>query len=592
MISLVLATTLGVLCLGPEADEAAECQHTVEVQLAAIPGVTVRGAAALGSELGRPVTLSVPSSARGKKGWSQAQALLKKAVDAYYDGRAAAAWTELEKIDALGPLDESWWPVEEQIGLRLWRATILLALDDTVRAQAETRAALTLDPQLNVDLAVYPPAVKTTAEAARKRLRNVDVVVEGLPDDAVVTVDGRALGTSFSVPAGRHHLAVQALGRRPVETWFEVAADRALPMYLPVLLDASAEEHLRQVMSGGKATEAATEVLTGLNRRAKTDGLAVLWADGSRARAIVWLDDQMQISPISPLLDAADWVEATLAETLSSPAEESSETASATGAQTGQPPPQTVVATPAKRKSWDVRATAAVGPAILNYSIQDSTGERYAAELAGASIRAQVDGHWKIVTGLLSWHHTSFGRSTINVTDDTGTPVQSLQGGGLTVLCSRVGARYVFGDDGFRVGGGVGWTAAAYKGDDAYTGSQALGVQPSWHLSGAGVFVQAALPFRIRQVRMETELGSQLVIQPTFWVDGDLLGSPADTSQGDVWLRAGGEMSRWYAGLRGQLSLFGSTFTGIASVPIDPPITDGALGTVQGSLAFELRRAF
>lgn len=84
----------------------------------------------------------------------------------YYEDQMPTALDVLGEIKGLLETLPDAKP-NERAGVQLWRAAVYVALGDQTRARAEATAALSYDPTLVVDLAVFPPSVKTLVDSIR-----------------------------------------------------------------------------------------------------------------------------------------------------------------------------------------------------------------------------------------------------------------------------------------------------------------------------------------------------------------------------------------------------------------------------------------
>ena len=265
---------VGVIAVGADAAAAGELQRELELRLAAAPRVTLRGGNDLAPVIGRSGLATAAAGPDAQKLRDGAD-LLQKASDAYYEDRAAFA---LDRLGALGALHERAgnFPVAEHVRLLLWRTAVFLALKDEPQAEAEALAALTLSPELKVDLNEFRPSVKEMVDKVRGRgLRMVTVVVNGLPAGATLRLDDRAVTPRFQAPTGKHRLVASAAGRRDVGRTFDAAGDLSIPMTLPIALDPSLDAALSGIVWRGQPSTQDVPLLAGLATRLGVDWLVV-----------------------------------------------------------------------------------------------------------------------------------------------------------------------------------------------------------------------------------------------------------------------------------------------------------------------------
>lgn len=290
MMILVAAASAGVLCVGTHADTVGRTQSAIERRIESVPGMEIKGAAQLAPILGTSASADPPGWRRDR-GRIASRELLARARHAHSEGRAAEALARLKEIEAIQPASTSWWPVSEQVQLRLWRATVLQTLGDSKRARAEARAALALQPDLDVDFAEFPREVGAlVADVRETGLRGVHVVLHDLPPEARIEVDGRSEQSRFDVLAGRHQLVVRADHYEPYESWFEATEDVALSVRMSVKVPPATDELVQAVVAQGTVQEKDAAGIGALFEQASVDMLVLCVARGGKRqdlRAVV-----------------------------------------------------------------------------------------------------------------------------------------------------------------------------------------------------------------------------------------------------------------------------------------------------------------
>ena len=239
-VTVSLLPRVGVLTIGDDS-LAGPLQKDLERVFAASPDLKLRTGSEMASRLVVPrVVVSAPVGP-DPAAKAEATQLLEEAKGAYYDDASAKALDRLAKLESLQERSGG-FPALQRIEMRLWRVAVFLALKDEQQASDEGLAALSIDPELRIDLKELPPSVNDEVEKVRStRLKIFSVNVSGLPPVADVNVDGRSVPSRFRAAAGHHRITVNSPGRREVVREVDVARDVSVSIPLPLAVPAEAD---------------------------------------------------------------------------------------------------------------------------------------------------------------------------------------------------------------------------------------------------------------------------------------------------------------------------------------------------------------
>lgn len=523
---------VGVIAVGADAAAAGELQRELELRLAAAPRVTLHGGNDLAPAIGRAGT-ATPASGPDAQKMREAADLLQKASDAYYEDRAAFA---LDRLGALAALHERTgnFPVGERVRLLLWRTAVFLALKDEPQAETEALAALTLNPELKVDLNEFRPSVKEIVEKVRGRgLRMVTVVVNGLSAGATLRLDDRAVSPRFQAPIGKHRLVASAMGRRDVGRTFDAAGDLSIPMTLPIALEPALETTLSGIVWRGQPSSQDAPILTGLATRLGVDWLVVAATrtDPASESRVVLISLAGGSSFASPQLAIgsgtnaalATWTDSRLASDLTgaiaavavatpspvstaTPAPTATPVAVAVAIATPRPRPAPTAAPrvpPARRRAAsgeNVVLGARGGVLWLDRTRTISGGgESFTTEFGGVGPRITADASRGMFFGEVEAAFLSYGISTLDVKLPDGSKT-TVSGGSSLVARLGGGWRHAFGDgdwDGSTVvRAGLGLVRETHSAEDVKDSSnQPLRLLTSYDRNGLELRVDGRLPF-------------------------------------------------------------------------------------------------
>ncbi len=216
---LVLAgTNVAVLCASPET-QGGSCgpiQVKVETELSDA-GFAVKPAHEYGKDWTAP---------EAKKDGENAKTALDEAVKAFYEGRLDAAKQKLDQAAQLYATAKN--PVvADVVKLHLWRVTVSLATNEPPgNALLHLSEALTLDPGLTVDTAVFSSALKDYVDSVKgaSGLPEETLTLDVRTPNAKVRIDDRDLA-SAKIPKGKHYLTATAPGHRPFTRVFNTKTD-------------------------------------------------------------------------------------------------------------------------------------------------------------------------------------------------------------------------------------------------------------------------------------------------------------------------------------------------------------------------------
>lgn len=527
LFGLLLATPprAGVIVVGNDAATTGSLQRALEMRLESVPQLSVRGGAAAAAAIGAktpPAAMDPVASRRGAE-------LLDAASRAYYEDRLVDALDGLAAVAA--HYDRTpFVPTADRVKLLLWRTAVLLALQDQNKAEAEARAALVLQPQLQVDTRIFRPSLGKLVDEIRARgLPTAKVLLDGLPagaeariDDRLV-VDGRA-----TIPVGKHRLLVRGPGFTDLERVFEIASDSVLPACPPVALDPMLGARLLAMVPRG---ESDLRVFEKLAERLDVDTLVLAAArtePASESRAVVWTrtGGPPAASPVFPAwadgqTQLAEWVAQRLiaaagtgtsasstvvpvttpplATTTPRPVATATPVAVAVATpRPGRTPAPPAVGRPPRRTARSAAALTAEGGIAIASRARDvkGGGAGYASSFVGAGPRVAAGFGYGALAGELEISHVSYAFSRLNVNLPSAERT-TVDGGSTTFARLAGGRRIALGGDpegGISVLPSLGLFFESHQGNDLKEDGAKLGVFPSQQRLGVDLRVDGRVP--------------------------------------------------------------------------------------------------
>lgn len=427
---------VGVIAVGDDPGAAGELQRTIELRLSASRKLDLIDAAQIGATL--PPAPPRPAGARPVDPALQKEAigLLQQATDAYYQDRAALA---LERLATLATLQDRTqaFPVSERVRILLWRTAVYLALKDTAQAEIEALAALTLNPELKVDLTEFRPSVKEAVDRVRARgLRTVTILVSGLPPGATLELDDRVVSVPFKATPGRHRISASAPGRREVIRVFEVTSDVSVPMYLPFATDAATHAALKALATSSSPTRSERKIADEIASKLKLDWIVVAAAAGeARAVALAHPGSGVHVSPPSTAGNVAAWLEQHL-----TAVDAVAAVPTPRPARTPRPPKP-----PRPEGSAALAIDAAGGLAwtARDRALEAKGGAGFETSFGGVGPRVVVDASYGSPFAQLEAAWVNYGISTLDVTLPDGSDA-SVDGGTTVIARLHAGWRHSF----------------------------------------------------------------------------------------------------------------------------------------------------
>lgn len=409
---------VGVLVLGPDDAGPGDLQRVLELRLNALPDVAAIGATEVAAKASRAVEPPDPVAAIAK----EAEAILAEVQEAYYTNQSVKA---LDRLAALKSLYDRAGTLEarRRAEFLLWRTAVLLLLGDDANAEIEATEALTLKPDLEVDLTVFKPSVAKEVKRIRARLgKAVKVSFLDAPAGARVRLDETRLETlpAGAAPAlfvfpGKHTVEVSAPGRRTWRRDVNVKGDVALRPSLAVALDATLADSLSATIWSGSMEGSAGRELT---RLVPELGLDWLLAVATRTEPNAEVRGMLvSLSPRADLYSKvfslsvapaaiADWAESTMR----APREGSSEGGSTQQPGVTPPPPGATPApspVPAPRKGSGRTRSRLFAPAdepgpyvVLSGGVQLPQESNYSEERALPGAAGMVVAGYRAPLGL------------------------------------------------------------------------------------------------------------------------------------------------------------------------------------------------
>lgn len=541
-------TRVVVLCLHDDPGAAAEAQQRFEALIGVAPQIVLL-----------PAVLA-PESFQIDTERAEVEALLVKVRDAYWaDDRSFAeasladAATRIDKMGAFTAFDRS--------QITLWQIALLAKHDET-SADAEASKLLRLAPNIQVDLAVFPPSVEKRIERIRNSLpRPVSINITGLREGARAWIDGRPADPKWEVLPGSHRLHVEAAGFRTRDEVFTASGDRSVSAALAPALPPRLASALVSFARGGDLGQVDRQDAWGLVFRSKADALIVFARDGAGLRARVFRAAPDAPSGIVGLnspgeRSLTEWVVRSIA----------------------QPPraATAVPSTPSSPKTDFAGGVVRTGLSALNrtWRLKSADGN-FKAAFAGAGVSLTAEARRKSAVGLASASFVDFGsrRRTFELRD--GAPASAVGGTGVSLRFGG-GARLARGKGSASPSltatlGGAFDRRAAARIEDAVGD---LELMPSWQRFGVEIGGQGELPLMIRGFPVALRVkGSAMPWGDWRTVPERSLGSP-HTYSGFAWGAASsvGLPHRWTMGVEYSGALDTFTFTGTGSAPVEPTL--------------------
>ena len=568
---------VGVVVVGDDPGAAGDLQRTIELRLSANKRLELVGAAELGAAL--PAAPPRPAGTRPIDPMLQKEAagLLQEATDAYYQDRAAVALDRLGALQALQERTQA-FPTTERVRILLWRTAVFLALKDDTQAETEALAALTLMPDVKVDLNEFRPSVKDAVERVRARgFRTVTVVVSGRPAGGTLELDDRAVAAPFKASAGKHRLTARAPGRRDVVRTFDASSDISLSMVLPFAMDPATEAAFAALAANTDPTKEQRQAAEQVASRLKLDWIVVASA-GTDARAIALSSKTHQSAPPSSPANVAAWID----ERLSGG---SVAVATPRTVATPMPTPRAVATSRPVRPPGSTALALAAGGGIAwttrSRSLEGKDGGGFDTSFAGVGPRVTVDASYGSPFAHVAAAWINYGISTLDVTLPDGTS-KSVTGGTTTIARLHAGWRQSFGSRGEpdaapSVYGAIGGSFETHAADDVKDpASGELGLLTGYSRTAIEIALGGRYPIG---GSLRPAISAGLIVAPTStWSE-----TPANTSGKKPapavsfgWNLgiAATPMSSLTVALEYSGSMRSVGFSGEAEAPVDPALTD------------------
>ncbi len=558
MLAAILATYLlaapdstAVIAVGDDAAVAARLQAALEGAVK-----SPLGAGAVGARIGIPEPEPTPHPDRAR-----ARELLAKASAAFYDDRYE------ELLDALRKAEEIELEPRERIEVSLWRASVVLALGDRAGAARAVHSALTLDPDLVVDVKVFPPAIRDIATEEKAKLGPIPVTVPKIPDGATLTVDGRPAGAKLSLPPGTHVAELSGPGIRRARRTFEVTVGK------PTTIDVAFAPSL--------ASDVASEIASAVSRAdapsnrfeivKKLDAAVVVFAvaRADESRAVVWWREDGRRS-------ASEW------------RANDERGRSALAAFVAK---ELAAGAPSQRdRAWRWSTTVITGAAIRNLSVTQRTDRElaYRGGFGGLDLKAEATaarGPWSLMVGAGT---RSYSMTKVRATQGTQT-LAAGTGGDSWSASAEAAWTPPLGAPGesqrFDAMLGLGIEYERYAGFDP--GAYGFLPDHTWYAATGRAGVSAKFPLGSGHLRVVLRGAAGL----GHWEDhpSGTLGEPEAVSLalgGDTsvtWIGAG----TWRAGAGASLEARVMKFSGYARTAVQPPLQDANVAeTLQGFHVF------
>lgn len=552
---------LGVIATGANPSHVVNAQQEVERVLSAVEDVCVTGGEAVSAAL--PPAEDVAYRRGYEHISTRANKLFDEAKDAYYRNNLAQA---LDRFGALRALygRAGYVPAAEIVRLSLWRTAVYLAMEDASQARKEVHQALTLEPDLKVDLTVFRPSVGELVDDVRASgMRTHTITLTGLPEGTTIQLDDRAVESRFEVAAGRHWIVVRAPHRRAFSRSLTVGRDKTLTVPMPFAVDEATETLLRQAL-GGEATLVPESLASKLATALQLDALLVVAPTGSGMRGVLLsAGPDRSVFPVGTPGVAQGAAFVAWAQT------------QLTEARRALNPEAAVADLPA----FSLTVVAASAVQFRTRTSTSGDGREFTLPFVGTGPELAVDGRWRFLVWSVDGSYVTYDITEIETTLPDGTPATARGGTGV-VARARVGYRlHIL----RRLGTDSPWAEALVTGtyemhrarDVQAVGGGGTGLITSFKRTGAGLELHGGLPIRLGSKRL-TVLGNAGVHPFQRFVEVPAAsGTLRDTDPeitGGVGATFGG--ARWSIRLMGEASLTAVQFRGDASSAFDPELRD------------------
>lgn len=255
LLLLLLATTppptndqVAVLTVGHDVEAVARLQYHLETELSRLE-LELRPSTDVAERVGDAERSAIPPKRDFNSVKAEAEATFREGIDAYYDENFPHA---LERLGLVARLhaDHYEFTNQERTRLRLWRATIYLASEDTEHADQEIFHALRLNPRLVPDTNEFRPSLRDRVDMVRQRgIPAATVELVGIPATAKVSVDGLPTSSPrFRVVRGTHWFIVEAPRHRPLVFRRTIDENTLLRLTLPIALPEDTEQSLAHTL--------------------------------------------------------------------------------------------------------------------------------------------------------------------------------------------------------------------------------------------------------------------------------------------------------------------------------------------------------
>lgn len=305
--AIFAASRIAVISVGTDPIPSGQLQQGVESRLVALPSVELKDAGVIAVEIGVKGEGGIATAPDPDKR-EKLETLLEAARQSSRNGDYDDALEQL--VLAEGLVD----PVstDDRVRILLQRSAVLLKMDDRDKAAASARTALELQPDLAVDLGVFPPSVNSLVSEVRATLPvRYTIELQHVPANARVLLDGRAVGGRFAASPGRHKLRVASPGFRTIDLVLDVSKNASVDAALPIALEKTLETALFEQMWSTDPAAKERTAARDLAARLNVDGLVLIGSrstPSAEARAlVVWTKsaEPPEVGPTKPTSQAA-----------------------------------------------------------------------------------------------------------------------------------------------------------------------------------------------------------------------------------------------------------------------------------------------
>ena len=553
-------TALAVIVVHDDDRIAGEVQQRLESKVGVSSDIRLRPSS----------SLVVSTVAREDGTAKRVEAILTKAKDAYWEEQLDLALTLVREAE--GELRESRYHSFDTARISQWRAALLLAKQDEFAADRETRAALAIAPDMQVDLDIFRPSVAKLFERIRAATpQGVAVSIAGAPAGARFWIDERIVGARTVVTPGAHRLHVEANGYRTLDHAIDVTSSVTIQAGMAPALPAKTSAILIAFAGGKTLDDNDRATLSELLARSKADAVAVVARseNGLRARTF---DGKQAVPPSGAVPQTAAGESSRVEWSL----------ASVGGAPAGRA---------AARMEWS--AQAGVVAASRSWELRSADGGRLSLGYSGSGAGLDLRARQRAVRIEASGAYVDFGSKKEQV--DLGATQATAAGG--SMLSGRIGAGYELSAGRVAIVPGIAFALDHF--DSAHLRDQDgdLGLLPSMQRVALDAQARVDLPLSLVPNARPAVFSLHGAVSPWSSWRTTPAKSLGESSTGDVSFGWGASMNvglpkQWATRIAYDGHRRSVTFDGTGSAPVDPTVRDARGVEVRHAVSVSFGRDF